>query len=102
MATNGDLRVRKGQSRRPADHARRVIGAVIRDTREPVLFSSVRLTGHRAPVVVQANLELTDRMLSGRAEAPTPTEAIDLLAERLDVALHGFRPQRSGPLCSAN
>ncbi len=87
MGTNSsqarDRRVRKGRSRKPADHVRRVIGAVIRDAREPVLFSCVRLSRHGAPVVAQANLDLTGRTVRVGAEAPTPEEAVDLLAERL-------------------
>lgn len=102
MATNSDLRVRKGQSRRPADHARRLIGAVIRDAREPIRFSSVRLTEERSAVAAQANLELPGRNLSVRAEASTPAEAIDLLADRLDLALRDVRSHRAAPLCSVN
>ncbi len=65
-----------------------MIGEVIRDTHEPVLFSCVGLTRHRDPaapypVVAQANLDLAGRILQVRAGASTPGEAVDLLAEQL-------------------
>lgn len=102
MATNRDLRVRTGRSRRPADHARRVIGTVIRAAGEPVLFTDIRLTSHRALVLARASLELPGRTLSVRAEASAPGEAVDLLAEQLDVAFGDLRTCRSGSLGSAS
>ena len=87
MGTNHDLSVRRGQSRRSVDHARRVIHEVVRGAPEPVLFSCVRLCGRRAPVVAQANLDLAGRTLRVRVEAPTQTAAVNLLAEQLRCRL---------------
>jgi hypothetical protein len=83
-----DLVVQSRQTRKQADHARRVIGAIVREAREPVLFSCVRLTTHHDPavlypVVAQADLEQTGRTLQVRAGARNTAEAVDLLAKRL-------------------
>ena len=69
------------------DHARRVIHEVIRDAPEPVLFSCIRLLGHRAPVVAQANLDLAGQTLRVRVEASTQAAAVNLLAEQLRCRL---------------
>ena len=97
------LLVHSRQSKKPADHARRVIAEVVRGAPEPVLFSCVRLTRHRDPaalypVVAQADLDLDGRTLRVRAGARTPAAAVDLLAERVRRAQPGSRRRPRGVL----
>jgi ribosome-associated translation inhibitor RaiA len=79
----GRLSVHRGHIGTPAEYAHRTIAAIIRDAREPVLFTRVRLTGQESSTVAQANLDLTSHTLRIRAAAPNSWQAVDLLAERL-------------------
>ncbi|WP_199240274.1 MULTISPECIES: HPF/RaiA family ribosome-associated protein [Kribbella] len=71
-----------------ADYARAKIRAVLRLTHRPVLAARVRVTRHgdpvvQHPVVAQANLDFSGRLVRARAEGATAQEAIDRLEDRL-------------------
>lgn len=70
------------------DYARDKIGGLLRFAHRPVLAARVRLTRHgdpavERPVVAQANLDVSGRIVRAQAEAVTPREAVDRLEERL-------------------
>ncbi|MFE9094732.1 HPF/RaiA family ribosome-associated protein [Streptomyces sp. NPDC007264] len=85
-----DIQV-EAQGQMPPDvteYAREKVGALIERTREPVLFARVKLT-HMAnpamqrPAVAQANLDVNGRLARAHVAAPTMTEAVDQLQDRL-------------------
>lgn len=70
------------------EYARAKIAALPRLAHRPVLSARVTLTRHgdlavARPVVAQANLDVTGRVIRAHAEAGTAREAIDLLDARL-------------------
>ncbi|MFD2417113.1 sigma 54 modulation/S30EA ribosomal C-terminal domain-containing protein [Amycolatopsis pigmentata] len=70
------------------DYARDKIGRLAHVSHRPVLSAKVRLTKHGdpavpRPVVAQANLDVSGRLVRAQAEAVSAREAIDRLTERL-------------------
>ncbi|WP_342781567.1 sigma 54 modulation/S30EA ribosomal C-terminal domain-containing protein [Amycolatopsis rhizosphaerae] len=70
------------------DYVRDKIGSLLRLAHRPVLAARVRLTRHgdpavERPVVAQANLDVSGRIVRAQAEAVNPREAVDRLEERL-------------------
>jgi ribosome-associated translation inhibitor RaiA len=70
------------------DYARSKVGAVFRHASEPVLFARVKLimspdpAGPR-PATAQANLDVNGRLVRAQVAAPSMTEAVDRLHDRL-------------------
>lgn len=82
-----------------ADYARRKIGGLAKFIDQRDCHARVRLTnhtcGHRPrPVVAQANLDLAGRRIRAQVEAPTVSEAIDALQDRLRRILEREPEQR--------
>ncbi|GAA0594821.1 HPF/RaiA family ribosome-associated protein [Kutzneria viridogrisea] len=85
-----DVRVAVGKAI-PEDvvqYARDKVARVTRRVRNRVLYAKVRLTTHRdpavaRPVVAQATLDISGRIVRAQVEAPTAREAVDLLETRL-------------------
>jgi len=74
------------------DYAREKVESVLRHTSRPVLFariSLVRLPDPAVPRPAQARVEidLNGAVLLASADAATPTEAIDLMKDRLSARL---------------
>jgi ribosome-associated translation inhibitor RaiA len=70
------------------EYAREKVGGLLRLAHTPVLSARVRLTWHGdpavpRPVVAQANLDVSGRIVRVQAEAVTAREAVDQLEERL-------------------
>ena len=75
-----------------AEYARRKIGGLGRFAHRPVLRARVKLTeladpAVSRPVVAQANLDVSGRLVRAQAYGATATEAIDLLEDRLRTGL---------------
>jgi len=74
------------------EYARAKVGAVLRHTSQPVLYARINLdqaddpTGQR-PTQASVEVDLNGTVLLAKAEAPTPTEAIDLMKDRLSARL---------------
>lgn len=69
-------------------YAREKVASVFRKTREPVLYARVRLSrlagpAMERPVTAQANVDVGGRPVRAHVAAPTATEAVDLLHDRL-------------------
>jgi ribosome-associated translation inhibitor RaiA len=70
------------------DYAREKIGALSRFSHQPVLHARVRVIRHAdpavaRPVVAQANLDVSGRLVRAQVEGATAQEAIDRLEARL-------------------
>lgn len=71
-----------------ADYARAKVSAVFPHAAEPVLFARVKLTMSPDPAVArpaaaQANLDVNGRLVRAHVAAPSMTEAVDRLHDRL-------------------
>lgn len=78
----------KGLSPAVADYAREKVGALLGKVHKPVLLARVRLTRHgnpamARPVVAQANLDVSGRLVRAQVAAPTVAEAVDGLETAL-------------------
>jgi ribosome-associated translation inhibitor RaiA len=87
------------------EYVREKIGGLSRLTNQPVLHARVRLTKHAdpavaRPVVAQANLDLSGRLIRAQVEGATGREAIDRLEARLRRRLEriagDWRARRGG------
>jgi ribosome-associated translation inhibitor RaiA len=74
------------------DYAEAKVRRAARTAPRPVLFARVTLTEHenpstQRPAAAKAGLDVSGRLVRAHVAAPTMTEAVDLLADRLERAL---------------
>ncbi|MGA5702787.1 ribosome hibernation promotion factor [Peterkaempfera bronchialis] len=87
-AAEVQVALRGGTPHRAAEYARAKLGPVVGRLREPVLGVRVKLTqgNHPSaarPAVAEVSVDVGGRLVRAHVGAPTMTEAIDLLRDRL-------------------
>lgn len=96
MKTNVDfeleLTTRGAVGDRLRDYAETKVRRAARTAPRPVLFARVALTEHenpstQRPATAKAALDVSGRLVRAHVAAPTMTEAVDLLADRLERRL---------------